>query len=166
MLEILVKFSFAHPNPGKRSTENFTKISRQISRHFPPKKPSRTKTTTESTSRYGEKIRYRRSKTLRRGLRNACFSRQKRQENGTDCERLRRKQIIRLGRRTIFSTGGSFGFGREKRRKISLPHFCRVAALTKDQGKSKHQGMGDQGEGCGCLEERCLRLPGAFSDMF
>ena len=32
--EILVKFSVAHPNPGKRSTENFTKISRQISRHL------------------------------------------------------------------------------------------------------------------------------------
>ena len=31
--EILVKFSAAHPNPGKRSAENFTKISRQISRH-------------------------------------------------------------------------------------------------------------------------------------
>ena len=31
--EILVKFSAAHPNPGKRSSENFTKISRQISRH-------------------------------------------------------------------------------------------------------------------------------------
>ena len=32
--EILVKFSVAHPNPGERSTENFTKISRQISRHL------------------------------------------------------------------------------------------------------------------------------------
>ena len=32
--EILVKFSVAHPNPEKRSTENFTKISRQISRHL------------------------------------------------------------------------------------------------------------------------------------
>ena len=32
--EILVKFSVAHPNPGKRRTENFTKISRQISRHL------------------------------------------------------------------------------------------------------------------------------------
>ena len=32
--EILVKFSVAHPNPGKRSAENFTKISRQISRHL------------------------------------------------------------------------------------------------------------------------------------
>ena len=29
-----MKFSVAHPNPGKRSTENFTKISRQISRHL------------------------------------------------------------------------------------------------------------------------------------
>ena len=31
--EILVKFCLAHPNPGKR-TENFTKSSRQISRHL------------------------------------------------------------------------------------------------------------------------------------
>ena len=38
-----------------------------------PKGPSRTKNTTESEFRYGEKIRYGRSKTLRRGLRNACF---------------------------------------------------------------------------------------------
>ena len=30
----MLKFSLAHPNPGKRSTENFTKISRQISRHL------------------------------------------------------------------------------------------------------------------------------------
>ena len=29
-----MKVSVAHPNPGKRSAENFTKISRQISRHF------------------------------------------------------------------------------------------------------------------------------------
>ena len=29
-----VKFSVAHPNPGTRSTENFTKISHQISRQF------------------------------------------------------------------------------------------------------------------------------------
>ena len=29
-----MKFSVAHPNPGKRSAENLTKISRQISRHL------------------------------------------------------------------------------------------------------------------------------------
>ena len=29
-----MKFSVAHPSPGKRRTENFTKISRQISRHL------------------------------------------------------------------------------------------------------------------------------------
>ena len=29
-----MQFSVAHPNPGKRSAENFTKISRQISRHL------------------------------------------------------------------------------------------------------------------------------------
>ena len=32
--EIFVKFPLGHPNPGKCSTENFTKISRQISRHL------------------------------------------------------------------------------------------------------------------------------------
>ena len=42
-----------------------------------PKGPFRTKNTTESEFRYGEKIRYGRSKTLRRGLRNACLSRKK-----------------------------------------------------------------------------------------
>ena len=57
--------------------------------HELPKGPSRTKNTTESEFRYGEKIRYGRSKTLRRGLINACFSRQKRQENGTESEKLR-----------------------------------------------------------------------------
>ena len=39
--EILVKFYVAHPNPGKRSTENFTKISRQISRHLWQRKTER-----------------------------------------------------------------------------------------------------------------------------
>ena len=29
-----MRFSLARPNPGKRSTENFTKFSRQISRHL------------------------------------------------------------------------------------------------------------------------------------
>ena len=29
-----MRFSVAHPNPGKRSTENFTKISRQMEKHF------------------------------------------------------------------------------------------------------------------------------------
>ena len=42
-----------------------------------PKGPSRTKNTTESEFRYGEEIRYRGSKTLRRGLVNEGFSRQK-----------------------------------------------------------------------------------------
>ena len=31
---MLVKISLAHPNHGKRSTDNFTKISPQISRHL------------------------------------------------------------------------------------------------------------------------------------
>ena len=57
-----------------------------------PKGPSRTKNSTESEFRYGEKIGNGRSKTLRRGLRNACFSRTKRQENGTAYEKLRRQQ--------------------------------------------------------------------------
>ena len=55
-----------------------------------PKGPSRTKNTTESEFRYGEKIRYGCSKTPQRGLRNACFCRQKRQEDGTESEKLRR----------------------------------------------------------------------------
>ena len=55
-----------------------------------PKGPSRTKNTTESDFRHGKKIRCGRSKILRRGLRNACFSRKKRQENGTESENLRR----------------------------------------------------------------------------
>ena len=36
--EIWVKFSVARPNPGKRSTENSTKISRLISRHLSQRK--------------------------------------------------------------------------------------------------------------------------------
>ena len=67
--EVLVKFSVAHPNPGKRSTENFTKISRQISRHL----------------------------------------------------------------------------WQRKRRKISLPHFCRVAALTMQEKSRRTK----------CTFERC-----------
>ena len=54
-----------------------------------PQGPSRTKNTTESEFRCGEKIRYGRSKTLRRGPRNACFSRQERQKNGTESDTLR-----------------------------------------------------------------------------
>ena len=38
-----------------------------------PKGPFRTKNSTESEFRYGEQIRYGRSKTLRRGPRSACF---------------------------------------------------------------------------------------------
>ena len=41
------------------------------------KGPSRTKNTTESEFRYREQIRYGGSKTLLRGLRNACFCRHK-----------------------------------------------------------------------------------------
>ena len=55
-----------------------------------PKAPCRTQYTTESEFRHGEKIRYGRSKTLRRGLRNACLYRQKRQENGIQTVKLRR----------------------------------------------------------------------------
>ena len=52
----------------------------------------RTKNATESEFRYGEQIRYRCGKTLRRGLRSACFSRKKMQENGTDTEKLQWRQ--------------------------------------------------------------------------
>ena len=40
-------------------------------------------------------------------------------------------------------------FGREKRRKTSLPHFCRVAALTKYHTKGCSRSSVD----------RCLRIP-------
>ena len=56
-----------------------------------PREPSRTKSATESESRHWEKIRYRRSKMLRRGLGNASFFiGERRQENGTESEKLRR----------------------------------------------------------------------------
>ena len=45
--------------------------------------------------RYGAQIRnsvYGRSKTLRKGLRNGCFSKEKRQENGAESEKLLRWQ--------------------------------------------------------------------------
>ena len=41
-----MKFSVAHPNSGKRSTENFTKISRQISRHLWQRKTEKNFTST------------------------------------------------------------------------------------------------------------------------
>ena len=41
-VKLLVKFSLAHPNPGKRCTENFTKFSRQISRRLWQKKIEKT----------------------------------------------------------------------------------------------------------------------------
>ena len=40
--------------------------------------------------RYGDYIRYGDRKTVRRVLGNACFSRRKRQEHGTDNDKLRR----------------------------------------------------------------------------
>ena len=60
--------------------------------HKLPKGPSRTRNTTERQFWYREKIRHGRGKTQRRGLINACFSKQKRQENGTESEKLRRWQ--------------------------------------------------------------------------
>ena len=41
-----MKFFVAHPNPGKRSTENFTKISCQISRHLWQRKTEKKFTST------------------------------------------------------------------------------------------------------------------------
>ena len=38
-----------------------------------------------------------------------CFSRQKRQENGTESKNYGASKILRFERRTIFSTEGSFG---------------------------------------------------------
>ena len=57
-----------------------------------PKGPFRTKNSTESKFTTARKIRYGSSKTLRRVLRSACFSRRKRQKNGTDSEKLRQQQ--------------------------------------------------------------------------
>ena len=67
---------------GKKRHDNLRQTSRQF-----PKGPSRTKNTTESEFRYGEKFRYGRSKTLRRGFR----------------------KYYGFERHTIFSTEGSFG---------------------------------------------------------
>ena len=75
-----------------------------------PKRPSCTKNTTESEFRYEEKIRYRSSKMLQRGLRNACFSRQKRKENGTDSENYSGSNILQIRALTFFSKEGSFGY--------------------------------------------------------
>ena len=65
-----------------RSESVFFEIGVVLNIRVVPKGPFRTKNSTESESRYGEQIRYGRRKTLRRGLRSACFSRKKRQENG------------------------------------------------------------------------------------
>ena len=54
--EILVKFSVAHPNPGKRSAENFTKISRQISRHLWQRKTEKNFTSALLQGSCSEKI--------------------------------------------------------------------------------------------------------------
>ena len=55
-----------------------------------PKGPFRTKNSTESKFATARKKRYGNSKTLRRLLRSACFSRKERQENGPDSKKLRR----------------------------------------------------------------------------
>ena len=56
------------------------------------KGPVRTKNSTESKFTTAREKRYGNSKTLRIVLRSASFSRKKRQENGTDTEKLRRQQ--------------------------------------------------------------------------
>ena len=60
-----------------------------------PKGPSRTKNSTESKFATARQIRYGNSKTLRRVLRSACFSRKERQENGTDSENYGSSKILR-----------------------------------------------------------------------
>ena len=57
-----------------------------------PKGPFRTKNSTESKFTTASKKRYGNSKTLQRVLRSACFSRKKKQENGTESEKLRQEQ--------------------------------------------------------------------------
>ena len=119
--------------------DNQQKINRlrQISRQL-PKGPSRTKNPTESEFRYGEKIRYRRSKTLRRGLRNACFL----GKRGRKTVYRKRKTMAvakyyRFERRTIFSTEGSFRHSNHLRFQLrSLPLFPKRSAVP-ERGRSK-----------------------------
>ena len=54
-----------------------------------PKGPFRTKNSTASKFTAAREKCYGKSKTLRRVLRSACFSRKKRQENGTESKKLR-----------------------------------------------------------------------------
>ena len=74
-----------------------------------PKRPS-CKNTTESEFWWRENIRYGRSKTLRRGLRHACSSTQKRRENGTESENYGGSKILWIWAPYYFSTEGSFGW--------------------------------------------------------
>ena len=69
------KGGFSTPNPLFPILWILTPAKgKRIPNPLTPKRPSRTKNTTESEFRYREVIRYGGSETLRRGLRNACFS--------------------------------------------------------------------------------------------
>ena len=75
-----------------------------------PKGPFRTKIVRRANSLRREKFWYGSRKTLRRVLRSACFSRKERQENSTDSKKtMAVAKYYGFGRRTIFSTEGSFG---------------------------------------------------------
>ena len=75
-----------------------------------PNGPFHTKNSMESEFGTGSKFRYGDQKTLWRGLRNACFPKEKEQKNGTDCKRLESvAKYYGFERRSIFSTEGSFG---------------------------------------------------------
>ena len=103
--------------------------------HHLPKGPFRTKNSTESEFRYGHQIRYGRSKTLRRGLRSACSSRKKSQENGTDAEKLRRWQnstdssaVLFLVRKGPLGTGVRRGPGRKVPYGVLCKRFWAIAS--------------------------------------
>ena len=78
-----------------------------------PKDPSVLKIVRRANSLWREEKRYGNSKTLRIVLRSACFSRRKR---GRKTVRIAKRTMAvakyyGFGRRTIFSTEGSFGYG-------------------------------------------------------
>ena len=88
------RISFFCAEPGK-SLEKNGKAHKKARKTAKRKKQGKRKKAEIGRSgefRYGETIRYGRSKALWKGLRNACFCRQKRQENGTESEQLRRQQ--------------------------------------------------------------------------
>ena len=67
-----MKFSAARRNPGKRSTENFTQISRQISRHFWQRKAEKIFTSSLLQGSCSEKSTKNQRKWVKKGV--LCFT--------------------------------------------------------------------------------------------